>query len=57
MRLEKWRSVWHGGFIFFFVLVSVGGLEGDDNGVGGWGRGKWREHAGLFNFLFFFNII
>jgi hypothetical protein len=29
-----------GGFIFFFVLVSVGGLEGDGNGVGGWGRGK-----------------
>jgi hypothetical protein len=47
-----------GGFIFFFVLVSVGGLEGDGNGVGGWGRGKWREQAGVFNFpLFFFNII
>jgi hypothetical protein len=43
-----------GGFIFFFVLVSVGGLEGDGNGVGGWGRGKWREHAGVFNFPFFF---
>jgi hypothetical protein len=35
----------------------VGGLEGDGTGVGGWGRGKWREHAGLFNFPFFFNII
>jgi hypothetical protein len=47
-----------GGFIFFFVLVSVGGLEGDGNGEGGWGRGKWREHASFLIFLlFFFNII
>jgi hypothetical protein len=43
-----------GGFVFFFVLVSVGGLEGDDDSVGGWGRGKWREHTQVFLIFLFF---
>jgi hypothetical protein len=38
-RVEGFQFI----FFFFFVLISVGGLKGDSNGVGGLGERKMER--------------